>query len=341
LAAGRSIVDRSQPLAEADLAIPLAGGDIYVGITRLSDGQRTLHRLTVDPHTDSAEDLANALSGISGLSASIDTTGRLRLTAGSGFGFDFTGRPESAPDASGLSGTSRPALSGDYRGLQTRNVEFTFQGTGQIGVTPGLQLIAVDADSGQQLAALDVGQGYAPGDPLEFFEGVSVQLSVGDVVDGESFATTLVADADETDLLAAWGLNSFFTGASAIDLQVRAELIDDPSQLASGRTGQPGDGSNLSSILSGRSDQLVSGQTIDDLLFEAVGAIGFETSRLTLEADGLSLIGEQLFVERESVEGVDPNEELVEMLKYQSAFQAAARYVAAVDQTLDELFRIV
>ena len=48
----------------------------------------------------------------------------------------------------------------------------------------------------------------------------------------------------------------------------------------------------------------------------------------------------------DAVSGVDPNEELLEMLQYQRGFQAAAaaaaaRFVTAIDETLAELMRLI
>jgi flagellar hook-associated protein 1 FlgK len=57
--------------------------------------------------------------------------------------------------------------------------------------------------------------------------------------------------------------------------------------------------------------------------------------------DNLQVMHGQLQVERESISGVDPNEETVRLLQFQRSYQAAARVISTVNQTLDDLLRMV
>lgn len=338
----RQVEDPTAPLAESETPFSLAAGNLYVGVKDLNSGERTLTAVAFDPETQSLEDLAAGLNAVGGVSSFVDDAGRLVVRADSGFGFDFTGRPSSVPDTSGLTGASSPTLSGRYMG-ENRSVDFEFLGSGDIGVTAGLQVEVKDSATGESLGVFDIGQNYAPGDEIELPDGVSFALSVGNVVSGETFAADLISTADETGSVVRLGLNTLFTGSNAGDLTIHPDLLEDPARLAASLNGEPGDSGNLTAMLGRRfeSVQPQSGETIDDLLFTATGAIGHETRALETELEGVSLVGEQLFLERESVEGVDPNEEVVEMLKYQRAFEASARFVSAVNQTLEELMNML
>ncbi|MCA9176307.1 MAG: flagellar hook-associated protein FlgK [Planctomycetales bacterium] len=338
----RSLANPNPPLGAFSSPFPLAAGNLYVGITNNTTGQRTLHSVAFDPATDSLNDLAANLDAVPGLQGDVDDAGRLVLRADSGYGFDFTGRPSTNPDASGLTGTATPSLNGRYEG-PNRNVQFEFLGSGDIGVTDGLQVKVTDSSTGESLGVFDIGQGYAPGDEIELPDGVRLQLSVGSVVSGETFNADLVSEGDETGVLTRLGINTLFTGTTAANLTIHPDLVDNPSQLASSSTGEPGDTGSLVAMLQRRSAPAfeTGPETIDDLIYNATGAIGHETYSLETELEGLSLVGEQLFAERESVEGVDPNEELVEMLKYQRSFEASARFVTVVNQTLEELMNII
>jgi flagellin-like hook-associated protein FlgL len=282
------------------------------------------------------------LTAVSGIQSAVDDGGRLVVRAELGFGFDFTGRPPTSPDVSGLTGTSQPTLSGRYEG-SNRNVEFEFLGSGTIGVTPNLRVEARDQVTGESLGVFEIGQGYAPGDLIELPDGIAVALSVGDVVATETFTAPFISTADETGAMLRLGMNTLFSGSNASDLTIHPELLADRSRLAASLSGEPGDSANLIAMTRRRFEPVISGgtETMDDLLFTATATIGHETNALEMEAEGLSLVGEQLFIERESVEGVDPNEEMVEMLKYQRSFEAAARFVSAVNQTLEELMGII
>jgi flagellar hook-associated protein 1 FlgK len=44
--------------------------------------------------------------------------------------------------------------------------------------------------------------------------------------------------------------------------------------------------------------------------------------------------------QRDSVSGVDVNEELLNMAKYQKSYEAAVRVVRTIETMLDELFRV-
>ena len=338
----RSVDDTTAPLAQSSSPFNVSAGNIYVGVEDLNTGERTLTAVAFDPETQSLQDLATGLNGVSGVTSFVDDSGRLVVRAQSGYGFDFSGRPSSTPDLSGLTGASVPTLGGRYLG-NNRNVTFEFLGSGDVGVTAGLQVEVTDSSTGESLGVFDIGQNYAPGNEITLPDGVSFQLSVGSVVAGETFAADLVSEADETGALVRLGLNTLFTGSHAGDITIHPDLLDDPERLGASLTGEPGNSANLAAMLGSRFDPIssTSVETIDDLLFTATGAIGHETAALETELEGVTLVGEQLFVERETIEGVDPNEELVEMLKYQRAFEASARFVSAVNQTLEELLNIV
>jgi flagellar hook-associated protein 1 FlgK len=50
---------------------------------------------------------------------------------------------------------------------------------------------------------------------------------------------------------------------------------------------------------------------------------------------------ESLVARREEVSGVNVDEELVNMVRFEQAYQAAARYIQAVNSINDELMRII
>ena len=337
----RAVEDVTGPLIDSTSPFEVRSGFVYMGVTNEGTGERTLHAISFDPVNESVTDLAAKLNSATGVESSVTDRGKLVIRASSGYGFDFTGRPSTSPDTSGLTGTSTPTLSGRHEGAN-RNVTFEFLGSGDIGVTPGLQLSVTDSVTGESLGTFDIGQGYAPGDSIELPDGVSFQLSVGTVVAGESFSADLISEADTTGSLVRLGVNTLFEGSNAADITINASLLDDASRLAASLSGEPGDSSNLIDILASRANAFTEGssETIDDTLFTATGFIGHESNSLATELEGLTLVGDQLFVERESVEGVNPNEELVELMKYQRAFEASARFVTIVNQTLDELFSI-
>jgi flagellar hook-associated protein 1 FlgK len=62
--------------------------------------------------------------------------------------------------------------------------------------------------------------------------------------------------------------------------------------------------------------------------------VGNDTSNTSADADSSNLILQQLQDQRGSVSGVSLDEEAANLIKYQTAYQAAARVVSSVDSLL-------
>jgi flagellar hook-associated protein FlgK len=98
----RPVTDPTQPLATQGMAIPIANGTLTISMTNLGTQARTSAAIAIDPTAMSLNDVAAAITAGTGgqVTATVDTPQNvLRLTAQSGTGFDFAGRPDSPPAA--------------------------------------------------------------------------------------------------------------------------------------------------------------------------------------------------------------------------------------------------
>lgn len=98
----RPVTDPNQPLATQNLPIPVSNGTLRVSVTNTGTQARTAASIAIDPATMSLTDVAAAITAGTGgqVQATVDTPQNvLRLTAQSGFAFDFAGRPDSPPAA--------------------------------------------------------------------------------------------------------------------------------------------------------------------------------------------------------------------------------------------------
>lgn len=339
----RAVADVSAPLASAGAAFPIEAGQLAISVTDLATGQRRLACLAIDPSVDSLADLAAAIDAIDHLQAVVNPqTGKLSIRADSGFAFDFAGRLETVPDTSAVTGTSGVRISGRYTGGNNDVLQFSVVGTGQVGVSAGLQ-VEVRNSAGVLLRTLDVGLGYEPGAALPLGDGVAVSFGPGTLNAADSFSTPVVANADTARLLSAIGIRTFFGQTGAGGLSLNPQLLSDPGQLAVSQSGLPGDGLNASRFAAVRDRLLLHGGTLtlEEFLAESAARIGGDVQHAATSLAHLESLGVQLENDRESVSGVDPNEELVRMLQYQRGFQSAARLISIVNQTLDELFAMV
>jgi flagellar hook-associated protein 1 FlgK len=127
-------------------------------------------------------------------------------------------------------------------------------------------------------------------------------------------------------------------------IEVNPALIQDPASVVAGfgengRAAHPGNGEAALAIASLRNSKVMVGQqeTFDDYFADAVGRMGLlgEQSNRALETQ--NLVMKQLKDLRQSVSGVNMDEELANMIKYQHGYAAAARFIATVNAMLDTI----
>jgi flagellar hook-associated protein 1 FlgK len=144
-------------------------------------------------------------------------------------------------------------------------------------------------------------------------------------------------------LLATVGLNSFFTGSSATDIAVSSDLADNPGRVASA-SGADGTDNNNALKLASLSDLKIDGlnsMTISDYYQQLVTGIGEQVSvKKTAQTNSEDLVL-SLTNQESTVSGVDINEESAKMLVYEQMFQAAAKYISTVNNSLTSLMDIL
>jgi flagellar hook-associated protein 1 FlgK len=342
LTSQRAVSNVNQPLSAANLAFPPQAGDLYVTVTNLSTGQRTLNKIAINPATQSLTQVAAALSAVPNMQAVVNPqTGSLSLLAKPGYGFDFTGNLSSSPDTQNITGTTAATIDGQYTGTTNDTLTYAFSGPGTIGVTPNLTM-QVTNSAGSVLGSFNVGQGYTAGTDLTTASGVNIKLGAGTVNAGDTFTVNVAGNPDSANLLGALGLNTFFTGTGAADLQVNSSLLNDPSQLATSTSGQPGDGSNLAKMVALQNQSLLAGgtQTFQKYLENLIGNVGSQTSDMQTNSTAYTALGQQLNDQLQSATGVDTNQALMQLVQYQQAYQMSAQFVSVVNQTVQALLNI-
>lgn len=342
LAGTRAVSHVDLVLERAGLAFPVRPGTVWVTISDKSTGARTLHAVAINPATQTLAQVAAAFSAVPHFQAIADPqTGTLKLLAEPGFAFDFAGRiPTQLSTA--ITGTAQPTVSGTYTGSQNDTYTIIALNSGTVGLTPNLTL-EVRNSAGQAIGTVQVGQGYAPGSTIALPDGLLLQLSAGTLNAGDSFAVPVIAQPDTSGLLTALGLNTFFRGTDAGTIAVHPDLAASPERLAISQSGAPADTTRLRQMLAVRHQPVFteSGLTLAGFYDRLVADLGAEVLATQQTHDHLQVVGDQLRAEQQAISGVDPNEELVRLLQFQRAFQLAARYVVVVNETLDELLRLI
>ena len=307
-----------------------------------------------------ADEIAAVINADAGASAAGLTAtaadGRLVLqTAGSGAAEGVTLDPSTAAASLGMAamvgtttfGSDLPVtvqLSGPYSGANNDKYTFVPVGDGTIGTTPGL-VVEVYDEAGQLVSSLSVGDNYQPGQPLAVAEGISVSFGLGEISGsaGDFFAADVVADGDTSDVLVAMGLNSFLTGTSASDIAVREDIVLDNSLIATSSSGSQGDNGALLSLLSvqNKDSSELGNLSVAESYGTLVGEVGFEVSSASTALQVGATLQISLEQRRESVSGVNVDEELVDLMRYEQAFQAASEYISIINRLNDELLSIL
>ncbi len=338
-----SVPNPATPLAGQGLAIPVQAGELRISVTDTATGNRTLSTITIDPTTQSLNDVATAITAGTGgnVTGSVDGNGRLQFTAAAGFTFDFAGQVPTPPNAVNMNGTSVPSVTGTYSGAANDAFSFQVVGSGTVGTTAPLSLEVRDAAS-NLVGTYNVGAGYQAGQPIAIKDGISVRLGAGTTNAG-TFNVPLTADADTANLLPAVGVNSLFTGSNAGSIAVRSDVVADPTKLSTNRSGLPGETSNLARLVALRDEKVLTGgtQTFLSHFADTVGSVGTEVTGLDALQTAQANMQTNLEAQEQSVVGVDINEEMVNLLTYQRMVESASRFLTVVNRSLDAVIDMV
>jgi flagellar hook-associated protein 1 FlgK len=125
---------------------------------------------------------------------------------------------------------------------------------------------------------------------------------------------------------------------------INPELVRQPAAIAAstgtaGRPGEPGDGSAALAIASIRNTPVMVGQiySFDDYFADTIAQVALkgEESRIALSTQ--HAIMKDLRDTRASISGVNMDEEIAEMIKFQHGYTAAARFITTIDEMLDTI----
>ena len=324
----------------ADYGSAITDGEkIYFRLTNESTEVVSRESITVNT-SDTLSDIATKIDGVTGLTATVDSANKLSITA-SGYKFDFL--PAVLPSPTGLTGTSSPTMSGIYTGTDNDTFRFTVIGNGSVG-NGTLQLQVKDnVGAGDLIATLDVGSGYAAGDRLHVADDIYISLSAGTLKDTETFDVEVFADTDESGLLAAVGLNTFFSGSSASDIAVRSEISAEPGLVATCLGGDMTDNTNAVRM-AGLRDESVS--SLNNLTFgefyrDLVTQLGQDITIKDMQQSNIETVMQSLVNQRDEVSGIDMNEQAAQMLVFERMFQAMAKYMSTAQLYYETLFGLL
>jgi len=166
---------------------------------------------------------------------------------------------------------------------------------------------------------------------------------------------------DTSNVLAAFGINTFFNGASAggIEINDTIRLNKDfiaAAQVGSGGTMASGDNNNALAITDLQSTSMSISQwtcdringniqgsiisTIEDYYHSMVGAIGIVSASVSRDRSFGEMMVNELSTIRDSISAVSLDEEMTNLIEFQHAYAAAAKLIGVADEMLNTLLEL-
>lgn len=148
---------------------------------------------------------------------------------------------------------------------------------------------------------------------------------------------------DTSGVLAALGINTFFTGRSAATIAVQDRIIESPGLLAAGAGHLPGSNGTALAIadLGEKALDALGGRSLREHWRDQVSDLAVRTARATTALASAAVVRESLYAQIQSVSGVSLDEEAMNLLTFQRQFQAAARFVSVIDESIQTLLSLV
>lgn len=175
-------------------------------------------------------------------------------------------------------------------------------------------------------------------DPLHKSQGYT--FAINDTLSDETFASG-------TNFGGALGLNRYFDGDSAQSIKLNNTLKNNPTLISAGQTPLAGDSVvalNMVQHQYEKFDFYVGDQSFNTTsyaMFDIIATeVGTQTNAAILKNETISTQFNATELEYSSVSKVSLDEEMTNLIKYQTAYGAAAKIITTVDQMMNTLLGI-
>ena len=224
------------------------------------------------------------------------------------------------------------------------------------GGTAGIQPITITVTPGMTVTGLETAIDGTTGVQASITNGLfTIGIDTGEVPTLGSFAFA----NDTSNVLAALGINTFFTGSTAGGMGVNSQIGSDKDYIAAAQidstTGSfaTGDNTNAQAIadLQYSSTQIsewtydringntegTSTATIEEYYHSLIGSLGIKASSIKRSSSFSENMVHELETMRDSISSVSLDEEMAQLMQYQHAYSAAAKLFSVADEMMQTL----
>jgi flagellar hook-associated protein 1 FlgK len=176
---------------------------------------------------------------------------------------------------------------------------------------------------------------------IDMISGVSATIDVEGRLDIQtSNAQVRFSFSNDTSgFLAAMGMNNFFTGTGGENMGVSAAIQADVTLIAAAQSLNPSDNSNALALTALRDADVMVDDTISitEYTLGVINRLATESQSSTNRFENNRAVAEQITNQRQRISGVDINEEAADLIVFQRAFEASAKYIQVIDELLNTL----
>lgn len=186
---------------------------------------------------------------------------------------------------------------------------------------------------------------------VTFADGTNgIELSMDPLYDSKGYAfgieDNLIDDkySSGTNFAGALGLNRFFDGNNAKNIDLNFSLKEDPNKIMAGATFITGDNGLSISMIQQQFEKYdikvgnVEYNTTIYGMFDVIATeVGISTNEAILTNDTLTAKFNATELEYSSVSKVSIDEELTNLIKYQTSYGAASKIITTIDQMMQTL----
>lgn len=211
--------------------------------------------------------------------------------------------------------------------------------------------ITVDADLTISALAADINS--------QMPAGVTATVEDGALKFTADSDHTFAFSSDDSGLLNAMGVNTFFTGYNAESMDMNALLGENKALIAAAGIDEngdfaPGDNTNALKMVD-LQDQDVAmtryqytrggdapsesqmNDTLENYLFTLVGSVGIKSQSVIRSREYNEEVVNKLSETRDNISAVSIDEEMTNLIKYQQAYSAAAKLISTADEMFQTL----
>lgn len=172
------------------------------------------------------------------------------------------------------------------------------------------------------------------------YQSMGYRFAIEDNLTDESFDSG-------TNFAGSLGLNRFFDGTDAKDISLNAEIRNDPAIISAGASEIVGDNSVALAMVQHQFEKYdfhINQETYNDTVygfFDTLASdVGIKAAKAATYNDTITAQFNAVEQEYESVTKVSIDEEMTNLIRYQTAYGAAAKVITTVDQMLNTLLGI-